>query len=104
MDELDNLAPPASHQVPVEEALEPAQEVQLRARGEVAVRLRGIGHVLVGLAEPAQLGDELLRLAGGDALVAPAVADPERGRPARPPGPPGARAGGPPRPGPGGPP
>src|SRR3954469_15843576 len=67
-----------SHEVPGEEALEPAVEVDLRAGAEKAVGLAGVGEVLERLAEPAQRRDELLRLLGAHALVALAVRDEQR--------------------------
>ena len=69
------------HEVPVEEAFEAAVEVELGAGAEEAVGLGRVGDVLEGLAEPAQLRDELLGLARADALVALAVARSGSGTP-----------------------
>src|SRR3954453_10010722 len=66
------------HEVPVEEALEAAVEVQLRARAQEAVALGRVGDVLERLAEAAQRRDVLLRLGRVDAVVALAVGDEDR--------------------------
>src|SRR3954454_20517385 len=68
----------ASHQIPVEKALEPPVEVELGSGAQEAVRLGRVGHVLERLAELAQPFDELLRLLRAPARVALAVCDQER--------------------------
>src|SRR3954453_2650126 len=68
----------ASHQIPVEEPLQPPVEVELRAGAEEAVGLGRVGHVLERLAELAQPFDELFRLLRAHTLVALAVRDQER--------------------------
>src|SRR5215210_4244586 len=68
----------ASHQMPVEKALEAPVEVDLRAGPQEAVRLGRIGHVLEGLAEPPERLHQLLGLLRAHALVALAVRYQER--------------------------
>src|SRR3954468_1978400 len=65
-------------EIPVEEALEPTEEVQPRAGAPEAVALGRVGEVLERLAQAPQLGDDLLRLPRIDALVALAVRDEQR--------------------------
>src|SRR3954467_2238912 len=66
------------HEVPVEEPLEAAHEMQLGPGAQEAVRLGRVGDVLERLAEAAQLGDVLLGLVRVDAVVALAVGDEDR--------------------------
>src|SRR3954471_15664469 len=68
----------ASGEIQVEEALQTAVEVELRAGAQEAMRLRRVGHVLERLAELAQALDQLRRLLGAHALVALAVRDEQR--------------------------
>src|SRR5215210_2293162 len=68
----------ASGEMPVEEALQTAVEIELRAGAQEAMRLRRVGHVLERLPELAQALDQLLRLLGAHALVALSVRDEQR--------------------------
>src|SRR5215210_7544216 len=68
----------ASHQIPVEESLEPPVVVELGPGAQKAVRLGRIGHVLEGLAELPEPLHELLRLLRVGPLVALPMRDQER--------------------------
>src|SRR3954449_6649920 len=73
-----SLAPPVLHEVPVEEALQAAVEVQLRAGAQEAVALGRVRDVLERLAEAPQRLDVLLGLRRVDAVVTLAMGDEDR--------------------------
>src|SRR4051812_13505550 len=72
------ISEPTSADVPVEEAVQAAVEVEERGATEEPVAFARVRQVLERLAVPAQLRDELLGLAGVHAIVELAVRDQER--------------------------